>query len=91
MMAWKPLGKFVLVKLHRQSSLLDLSPSKEVHYKTTADVVAVGPDVEGVNPGDVLLLNGAQGAIGSTELGEDMALVAAPLLLAKREGAGEES
>lgn len=83
-MSWKPLGKYVLVKLHLQNSLLDLTTSKEVRYKTTADVLAVGPDVVGVSVGDVVLLNGEQGAVGSRELGEHMALVPMPLLLAVR-------
>lgn len=83
-MSWQPVGKLVMVKLHRQQSLLDLSPSAEVVYKTTGDVLAVGPEVVGVAVGDVVLLNGQQGAIGSRELGEDVALVAAPLILAKR-------
>lgn len=84
-MKWQPVGKYALVKLHRQDSRLDLSPSA-VKYKTTADVVAVGPDAVGIEPGDVVLLNGDQGAIGSRELGEDMALIPVPLILAKQSG-----
>jgi hypothetical protein len=88
---WKPLGKYVLVELHRQPSALDLSVSRGVRYKTTADVLAVGPDIAGLEAGDVVLLNGEQGAIGSRELGEHLALIPLPLILARREGAGEES
>lgn len=90
-MNWKPIGKFVLVRLHRAESLLDLSVSKEVVYKTTGDVIAVGPEVIGVDPGDVVLLNGSQGAIGSRELGDDMALIPLPLILAVKAGTVVES
>ena len=71
--------------------MLDLTPSKEVAYKTTGDVLAVGPEVTGIVAGDVILLNGSQGAIGSAELGDDVALVPLPLILAVRSGMVEES
>ena len=81
-MSWKPLGKYVLVRLHTVGSVLELAG--DVKYKSTADVIGVGPDVEGVTVGDVVLLNAAQGVIGHPEFGEGVALVAAPLVLAKK-------
>jgi len=48
-------------------------------------VIAVGPGVEGpIVEGDVVLLNAAQGLIGHKELGEGVALIAEPLVLARR-------
>jgi co-chaperonin GroES (HSP10) len=92
-MSWKPLGKYVLVELHKRGSTLELSA--EVSYNGLATVLAVGPGrlVEDgpLEVGDVVMLNGPQGLIAHKELGEDVALVAGPLVLAKREGAGEES
>jgi hypothetical protein len=96
-MSWKPLSKLVLVRLHKRGSSLDLSASEVSYngYNGLATVLAVGPGrtvEEGpLAEGDVVMLNGPQGIIAHKELGEDVALVAGPLVLAKREGAGEES
>ncbi len=82
-MNWIPLGKYVLVHLHKRGS--DLVLGDDVAYNGLADVIAVGREVEQeVNVGDVVILNGPQGLIAHKELGDDIALVAAPLVLAKR-------
>lgn len=82
-MAWQPLGNFVLVRLHKRGSNLELSA--EVSYNGLADVLAVGRTVDApIKVGDVVMLNGPAGIIAHKELGEDVALVAGPLLLAKR-------
>lgn len=89
-MSWKPLGKYVLVELHKRGSALELSA--EVSYNGLATVLAVGEAVDTpLAAGDVVVLNGPQGIIAHKEFGEDVALVAQAFVLAKREGAGEES
>jgi NADPH:quinone reductase-like Zn-dependent oxidoreductase len=91
--AWRPLGKFVLVRLNMIGSLLELQADQR--YDSTGEVLAVGPDVENLREGDQVLMNGPQGVLSHPVLGEHIALVAAPLLLAKRvdykTGVGEES
>lgn len=82
---WKPLGKLVLVRLHKRGSALDLS-SSDVSYNGLATVLAVGPgrsieDGE-LREGDTVMLNGPAGIIAHSELGEDVALVSGPLVLA---------
>lgn len=83
-MNWKPLGKFVLVRLHTQGSSLLLEG--DVQYNGLGDVLAVVPGADGgeIAVGDVVLLNGPQGLIAHKELGEHIALVAGPLVLARR-------
>lgn len=84
MAAYQPLGKFLLVRLHRVETSL-VVVGEDAQYKSTADVLEVGPAVEGpVVKGDVVLLNAAQGLIGHKELGEGVALIAEPLVLARR-------
>ena len=80
---WKPYGKLVLVELHKRGSALDLSAS-EVTYNGLATIVAVGPDVVGLNVGEVVMVNGPQGIVAHKELGENRALIPAPLVLAVR-------
>jgi len=81
---YQPLGKFLLVKLHRVETSL-VVVGEDAQYKSSADVIAVGPNVEGpIVEGDVVLLNAAQGLIGHKELGEGVALIAEPLVLARR-------
>lgn len=82
-MSWRPLGKFVLVRLHTTGSVLDLSNS-DIRYNGLGEVIGVGADVEGVSVGDTVLLNGPQGIIAHEQLGEHIGLVAAPLVLARR-------
>lgn len=79
---WVPLGKYVLVRLHTKGSALLLEG--DVQYNGLGEVLGVGADVEGVSVGDTVLLNGPQGLIAHAELGEHVALVAGPLVLAKR-------
>lgn len=86
MTTWQPMGKFVLVRLHTRGSALELAG--DVKYDSLATVLAVGPgrvseDGE-LAVGDVVLLGGNQGLIGHTALGEHIALVAGPLVLARR-------
>jgi len=92
-MSWKPLGKYALVRLHTVGSMLELSG--DVQYNGLATVLAVGEEVKTLAEGDVVLLNGPAGIIGTktlgTEVGPHTGLVAVPLVLAKREDAGEES
>lgn len=84
MAAYQPLGKFLLVKLHRVETSL-VVVGEDAQYKASADVLEVGPAVEGpVVKGDVVLLNAAQGLIGHKELGDGVALIAEPLVLARR-------
>ena len=92
-MSWKPLGKYALVQLHTVGSVLELSG--DVQYNGLATVLAVGEEVKTLDEGDVVLLNGPTGIIATkvldTEVGLHTGLVAVPLVLAKREDAGEES
>jgi hypothetical protein len=81
MSQWKPIGRFVLVRLRKAGSVIDIQG--EGKYNGLAEVLAIGPDVAEVAVGDTVLLNGPQGVISHREFGEDDALVAAPLLLAK--------
>lgn len=82
-MNWQPLGRYILVRLHTKGSPLVLGD--DVKYDGLADVIGVGREVEQeINLGDVVLINGPAGIIAHEALGEDIALVAAPLLLAKR-------
>lgn len=86
MAAYQPLGKFLLVKLHRVETSL-VVVGEDAQYKSSAEVLAVGPEVDGpIVPGDVVLLNPNQGVIGHKELGEGVALVPAPLVLARQVG-----
>lgn len=80
---WRPYGKLVLVELHKRGSALDLSAS-DVSYNGLATIVGVGPDVVGLNVGEVVMVNGPQGIVAHKELGEDRALIPAPLVLAVR-------
>ena len=60
-MSWIPLGKFVLVRLHKRGS--DLVLGDEVAYNGLADVIAVGREVEQeVSVGDVVILEWPAGA-----------------------------
>ena len=79
---WKPLGKMVLVKLHTVGSALEIVGDEK--YNSLATVLAIGESAEGLLVGDVVLLNGPQGIIAHPELGEHIALVAGPLVLARR-------
>lgn len=79
-MKWQPLGKYVLVRLHTKGSQLLLEG--DVQYNGLGEVLEVGPEVEHVQVGDTVLLNGPQGLIAHVELGEHVALVAAPFVLA---------
>ena len=89
-MSWEPSGNYLLVRLHTTGSVLELGEDSK--YKASADVLGVGPDVRGpFVVGDVVLLNAAQGLIGHKELGEGIALVAAPLVLARQVGGVVES
>lgn len=82
-MNWSPLGKFLLVKLHTTGSVIEIQG--EGNYNGLATVLAVGPEAGAqVVVGDVVLLNGPQGLIAHKDLGEHIALVAAPLVLARR-------
>jgi len=86
-MSWKPLGKYALVQLHTHGSLLELQG--DVQYNGLATVLAVGEDVTTLVEGDVVLLNGPGGILAAKtledEVGKHTALVAVPLVLAKRE------
>lgn len=83
-MKWKPVGKMVLIKLHTKGSVLDLSGS-DVQYNGLADVLGVGENVEqSILVGDTVMINGPQGIIAHSELGEHIALIPAALVLAKR-------
>jgi hypothetical protein len=79
---WKPLGKMVLVKLHTVGSALEIVGDEK--YNGLATVIAAADEVAGVKPGDVVMLNGPQGIIAHPDLGEHIALVAGPLVLARR-------
>jgi hypothetical protein len=86
MAAWKPLGKMILVRLQTVGSALEIVGDEK--YNGLATVIAVGDGFgDTVGPprvGDVVLLNGPQGIIAHPELGEHIALVAGPLVLARR-------
>ena len=85
MMAWVPLGKMVLVRLQKRGSALDLSGT-DASYNGLGDVIGVGREVEQeIAVGDTVIVNGPQGLIAHAELGEDIALIPAPLVLARRE------
>ena len=83
-MSWKPVGSLVLVKMHTVGSVL-LTPGGP-QYNGLATVLGVGPKVEGIAVGDIVMLNGSVGPqafIADKEhLGEDVAFVTAPLVLA---------
>lgn len=82
-MAWQPLNKFLLVKLHTTGSVIEIQG--EGKYNGLATVLGVGPEVDGpVVEGDVVMLNGPQGILAHPELGEHIAIVAAPLVLARQ-------
>jgi hypothetical protein len=86
-MSWKPLGKYALVRLHTQGSVLELTG--DVQYNGLATVLAVGDEVKTLAEGDVVLLNGPAGIIAAKTLEEEVGphtgLVAVPLVLARRE------
>jgi hypothetical protein len=82
MAAWKPLGKMILVRLQTVGSTLEIVG--DGLYNGLGDVVAVGDETRGIDVGDVVLLNGPGGLIAHASLGEHMALVATPLVLARK-------
>lgn len=85
-MNWEPSGNYLLVRLHTRTSSLEIV-GDDTKYKASADVLGVGPEVDGsLVVGDVVLLNPNQGVIGHKELGEGVALVPAPLVLARQVG-----
>lgn len=79
---YKPYGKLVLVKLDRADTGLEIVG--DAKYKTTGEVIGVGPEVVGLHEGDHILINGSQPMIASEVLGEGIVLVPAPLVLATR-------
>lgn len=84
MATWQPLGKLVLVRLHKTGSALQLDTS-DINYNGLATVLDIGPEVAApVAVGDVVMLNGPQTIIAHKELGEDIALCPSPVLLARR-------
>lgn len=87
-MNWEPSGNYLLIRLHKIGSGLTIVGNEA--YNGLATVLDIGPKVEApIVKGDVILINGPAGIIAHKELGEDVALVAAPLVLARQVGAVE--
>ena len=88
MRKFQAVGKYILVKLHTVGSNLEIVGSEK--YNGLATVLSVGNEVDGpIVEGNVIMLNGPQGILAHPELGEGVAIVAAPLVLARQ--VGEES
>lgn len=82
-MSWEPAGNFLLVRLHTTGSMIEIQG--EGKYNGLATVLGVGPKVDApIVTGDVVMLNGPQGILAHPELGEHIAVVAAPLVLARQ-------
>lgn len=79
---WKPYAKLVLVALDRANTGLEIVG--DAKYRTTGEVIGVGPEVVGLHEGDHVLINGSQPMVASEVLGEGIVLVPAPLVLATR-------